>query len=851
VISCRRCSATTRSQPARSSLMMCIIVASSFALPRGIVAQQSVVTGTVVAASTLQPLEAVDVFVAGTSKHAQSDARGKFSLALDNRTRPLEFRRIGYRSVSRALNDSEHDLRIALTEAALQLDELVITGTAGATQSRALGNSVARLDATRVQNLAPAMDVQQMLNGRLPGVTILPYSGNAGTGGITKLRAASSITLSNEPLIMIDGIRVDNNRSAGPLIRQGAQVSRINDIPPEDIESIEIIKGPAAATLYGTEASRGVIQIITRQGREGPLRVQASMRYGAAWFMNPEGRLPTSFAKNPLTGALDSLNLYRQEEARGTPLFSTGHPKAYALSLSGGSKGIRYLLAGDYDRDEGAVDYNWRNRGGARANLKITPSEKLNVETNLGFVRNYGRLGQSAPLWDLMAQLVWGFPLARDLPTRGFFRTTPEAAATIESYAINNRFIGSGRIEYAPWKWLTQRLVIGADMDNETNSLLFPRDPAGAAGPFGPVSLGQKTVDRREVIYSTVDYSTSATLDLNSRLRSTTSLGGQYYARQTVATQSVGRDFPDPEITVVGGAATTTGSESRVDNKTAGVFLQQQVGWNNRRFFTAAVRADDNSAFGANFNFVVYPKLSASWILNEEPFWHVPFIGELKLRAAWGRAGQQPDAFAAVRSYSPATGPGDSPTLTPLNVGNPDLKPERAEELELGFDAGMWDGRVSLGLTYYRQRIDDAILGRIVAPSAGFPGTQLVNAGKTRTAGLELRLATPWYSTWGILYEFLRVVTHPRVIEKPWSIVPALEFVQAVLAAPAHRVLLETTEHSRVAAETFGQMRSIRGNLVHDSHTAILMREHGLTRIHTRDSDFRRFSFLEVVDSLD
>jgi outer membrane receptor protein involved in Fe transport len=190
----------------------------------------------------------------------------------------------------------------------------------------------------------------------------------------------------------------------------------------------------------------------------------------------------------------------------------------------------------------------------------------------------------------------------------------------------------------------------------------------------------------------------------------------------------------------VGGAAVTTGFEDIIENKTFGLFVQQQFGYKNRLFLTGALRGDDNSAFGTNYDFVVYPKVSASWVLSDEPFWNLGPVSTLKLRGAYGRAGQQPDVFAAIRLYQPSTGPGDVSVLTPQAVGNPDLKPEQGHELELGFDAGLWNDRVGLALTYYRQRRTDAIVLRRVPPSTGFPGFQFVNLGEVKNQGFEAEL---------------------------------------------------------------------------------------------------------------
>ncbi|HEU5209467.1 MAG TPA: TonB-dependent receptor, partial [Longimicrobiales bacterium] len=172
-------------------------------------------------------------------------------------------------------------------------------------------------------------------------------------------------------------------------------------------------------------------------------------------------------------------------------------------------------------------------------------------------------------------------------------------------------------------------------------------------------------------------------------------------------------------------------------NTTLGVYGQQQFGWNDRLFLTGAVRVDNNSAFGEDFDFVVYPKVSASWVLSEEPFWNVGFVDALKLRAAYGQSGQQPDAFAALRTLTSAARGNGTSGVTPESFGNADLKPERGTEIELGFETALFD-RLSLDFTYFSKRTRDAILERETAPSGGFPGDQFVNVGEVSNHGIEL-----------------------------------------------------------------------------------------------------------------
>ena len=701
--------------------------------------QEAVVAGLIVNASSLRPVAGAQIVVIDTQVGGLSDGRGRFRLTgLTGETVTLRVVMLGYQKVSQEVRVGDQDIRLALQETAIALDQIIVTGTPGQTRTRSIGNSVGKLDAAEITEFAPAATVQDVLGGRIPGVAVLTGQGNVGTGGVIQVRGLATVSLTNEPLIFVDGIRVNNNPRAGPSIRGGRQVSRINDFNPEDIESIEVIKGPAAATLYGTEASNGVIQIITKRGNRGEAQFDLTVRQGANWLSDPGGRLPTNYWTNPSTGQIESLNLFEQEEALGDPMFRTGIVQGYTISLSGGTQSLRYYISGQYDDEQGVVDYNWRKRFSTRMNLTATVSERLDVTSNFGFVRNKTRLGQAANGWDLMGQIHWGSPSRASGSTRGFLRATPQAVATIESFAEIDRFTWSTNVNHRPTDWLIHRLNLGADVGDETNSILFPRHPTGDAFFFGGASLGDKSLERRRSTYVTVDWAATADFDLGEGLNAATSAGFQYYSRRFELNSARGRVFPAPSVTTIDGAAVTFGGEDILENKTVGLYVQEQVSLNDRIFLTAAVRGDDNSAFGVNFDFVTYPKFSATWVVNEEAFWNVSWLDALKLRGAWGQAGQQPDVFAAARLYQPATGPGDASVLTPQNIGNPDLKPEKGQELEVGFDAGFLQDRIGVEFSYYDQRTRDAIVQRQVSPSSGFPGSQFVNVGEIRNQGFEV-----------------------------------------------------------------------------------------------------------------
>lgn len=721
-----------------------VVLVLTLGAARVLAAQQAtgVISGSVLAAESMRPLAGAQVGVVGTGIGALTDADGRFRLTgVAGDSAILDVRLIGFQPVKLAARTGDNSVRVLLTEVAVSLDQLVVTGTAGRTEQRAMGNLLEKVQTEDVVRTAPVATAEQLLQARVAGLVVLPGSGNIGTGSTIHVRGVASLSLTNQPLIYVDGVRVHNSATGGPSIRDGSQVARINDINPEDIESMEVIKGPAAATLYGTEASSGVIQIITKRGRAGVESYDFAVQQGTTWLADLADKVPTLWGTDS-TGALTSVNLYDREKAAGRDPFQTGYLQGYNARMSGGTDAARYYVSGDYDRSTGIVSYNWQDKYSGRTNLSLTRSEKVQVTADLGYNHNLTRFGQSATGWDLWSNIVWGSPSRLSTPTRGFLRAPPEASAQIQSLEDLQRVTGSVQIANKLASWFNQRLTIGTDVASSISSVLFPRDPTGAAYFFGTLSLGQKTEDRLTTTFNTIDYSATGTENLPFALLGQTSFGFQDYSKQYASGESVGKGFPSPSVTSIGGAAVTTSTEDLIENKTVGLFVQQQVSHANRLFFTAALRGDNNSAFGANFKHALYPKFSGSWVVNEEPFWKWSSLGTLRLRAAYGRAGKQPDVFAAQRLYQPATGPNDGAVITPQAIGNPDLRPEVSSEMEAGFDLGALDDRIGLNFTYYSQVAHDAIVQRQVEPSLGFPGFQFVNAGKVANHGTELSLET-------------------------------------------------------------------------------------------------------------
>jgi len=700
------------------------------------------ISGTVLSATALTPIQGADVRVQGAAAGVFTDVSGRFRLTnVSSDQVTLVVRRIRYQPMSQTVRAGSADLRLLMTEATVTLDEVVVTGTAVGEQQRAIGNAVSSINVSQELERSGVGDVGNLINARAAGVIVTSGNGRAGSGTGIAIRGRSTISLNQQPLVYIDGVRVTNDVGTGAGSQGGRGVSRLNDISPEDIESIEIIKGPAAATIYGTEASNGVVQIITKRGRASDKsRWGLAVRQGTQWFQDPEGRIPTNYAKNA-AGQILSWNAIQEEKTRGVEIWKNGQMQSFSGTVSGGSNLVQYYVSSVYDKDKGIEPNNHLDRYTGSANLNISPRPTIDVNSRVGYVAGKTHLGADYGVGTITGAM-YGSPLALNTPSRGFgFGYPPEVVwGVFDNTQEVNRFTGSTTFNHRPVSWFTHRLIAGVDQTGEDNVYLQKFVPVQWKPLFtASGSKGQVQQDLRNITYLTGDYSGTAKFSLTKSLVSSSSFGGQYYQKRVRTSQVVGLEFPAPGLKVAAAAATRQGSQDFLRNTTVGFYGQEQLAFNDRLFLTGAVRVDNNSAFGDNFDLATYPKVSGTWVISEEPFWKLGSINTLKLRAAFGQSGLQPEVFTALRTFQPVTGTADQPAVTPQLIGNSDLKPEKGQEFEVGFE-GLAFNRLSVDFTYFSKTTKDAILLRPVPPSTGFPGSQYVNIGEVSNHGLEGRV---------------------------------------------------------------------------------------------------------------
>jgi outer membrane receptor protein involved in Fe transport len=412
-----------------------------------------------------------------------------------------------------------------------------------------------------------------------------------------------------------------------------------------------------------------------------------------------------------------------------------------AVSLRGGAQQLSYFVSGNFNSEQGVIPTSSAKSGGARANFTFTPTSSLIFSVNTAYNRNETQFipdGNFA--WGFMLNVGRGsssnFKGGKQGECTGVTVTCVTNAYLLDQQATNSadHFITGATIQWSPTTAFTNRFALGYDYNYQDSQDIIP---------FGYLNLPLGRIDKNDWNHTklSLDYAGSFQHPLRG-LQSTSSWGGQLFDDRDKFLSITGNDFSGPGDPTLGSAARPTlGRVSRPRVVNAGLFLQQMFGWRDRAFVTGGLRVDGNSAFGSGFGLQKYPKISAAYVLSEEPFWPTQWISTFKLRAALGESGKAPGAFDAARTWDPIAADEGKPAFTPAQLGNPNLGPERTRELEFGFDAGAFGDRLSLELTYFRARTMDALIGVTYPPSAGFTAPQLENVGTLQNQGFEAQVS--------------------------------------------------------------------------------------------------------------
>lgn len=790
------------------------LVALAAAAP--LAAQQGAIAGTVVDGASLRPVESAQVFVPRTSLGVLTDEEGRYRIEnVPVGPVDLHVRVIGYGEVVRTVEvragqTATVDFRLDIS--VVSLDEVVVTAV-GEQRRREVGNAIGRVDAEELVRTKPSRSFEELLQGEMTGVTIRKSSGSVGTGNDLKIRGVTSITLDNTPLIYIDGARVSNAnvQEGDPLnfFTGGQSGSRLNDLNPDDIESIEIVKGPSAATLYGTEAAAGVVLIRTKRGRRGDVRWTFNAEAGgtrdiADW---PNvGYNPTDDPSLVLPFAKDTVYTMNLMEGRHPGIedpFRVGLQQRYGGSVRGGTGDFDFYGSVDYRSAEGNLPANELTQWSVRANFSARPSDKVTVDVSNGYISNSTELPEndnngSGYIGNALLGLGFNAPFERPDPNdpgapvltcpvafeasraragADFGLPDSDLATTSDALCgspflslsfddiplIRNRqgverYTGSGTVTYRPFSFWTNRFTVGYDQFSEDTRELTPVVPRLIPTDSDFRGAFERFVNRNKLI--TLEATSSVDATVTDRLDSRTTVGVQYNSERIEGLASSGQEFPAGSPSI-GNSVITNTTDFTVETRTIGIFAQQQFSWNDRLFVTPAVRFDDNSAVGENLGVQTLPRVQLSWLLSEER-WFPELFDEFRLRGAWGESGVQPGSTAALAILEAISTQFEGQQLlgvTPSQPANVDLSAARSREFEAGFDASLLNGRLGLEVTYYDQTTNDDVVAADLAPSLGFPDEQFVNIGEIRSRGIEAAVDAHVLNTAGVRWDWRANVT--------------------------------------------------------------------------------------------
>ncbi len=744
-------------------LVACVLYAASIG------AQELVVAGTIASKETGEALPGANILVVGTQLGTSSDANGKFRLNLKGLSRAkLIVSFIGYKTDEVEVAASTQDLGIILEEDVLRLSGVVVTGLATSVAKRNLANAVATVSADELV-LAPAQTVERALTAKFAGINVSQNSGAPGGGIFVDLRGVSTIEGNAEPLYVIDGVIVNNAATqsgidiitsapgVGNPSPQGIPVNRIADLNPNDIESVEVLKGASAAAVYGAKASNGVIIITTKQGVPGRTKIDVTQQIGFNTILRKMGTNRFTAAAALAVNGQRGLDLFNQSGGRFIDqeevLYGEeGLIAESSVNLRGGTERTQFYASGLFHDEDGIVKNTGYKKYAGRVNVNHKISERLRLDAYANFIRSESDRGVTGN--ENCGGCTYGGALSvtpsfLDLsPRNGVFPDHPFASSnplhTAELLVNNelvNRTVTSFRLNYDIARSQRQSLAFiaqaGADFYAQENKVISPPELQfeRVSGRLGTSMAGETESTNSNLYLNLVhDYAASSGITLR------TSGGAQFENQNLNNVLSVARGLISTQQNV-DQAASINAFQERAIQRERGFFVQEEVNLKDKIFLTAGVRGDASSANGDVDKYFLYPKASASLRLSQYAFWQglSSLAEEFKLRVAYGETGNLAPPNSKYISFVLANIGGSAGSIRATRRGNPNIEPERTKELEFGFDATLFSGRANLEFTYYRQNISELLLISALPPSSGFVD-EFINGGKMRTTGFEVSL---------------------------------------------------------------------------------------------------------------
>jgi len=738
------------------------------------IAQTGVVIGRVVDASSKAPVPSATVRVVNTTIGAATGSDGRYRI-LNVPAGSVQLRavRLGFSPQVQTVTVPPGDTvsaDFALAPTQVTLDQVVVTATGETQEERQTGSTVSLVEADSV-NKAAVSSFSELLTAKAPGVQVSQSSGTVGGGSRIRIRGNNSVSLANDPLLVVDGVYVDNSstNATQKSLTGGQETSRFDDLNPDDIENIEVLKGPAATALYGTAGANGALLVTTKRGTAGRPQWTFHGDYGpqtnAYNFPANHDVMGTSpggvvdhctlifQALGACTQIPSSAQSFNLLENPSTTPFITGSRTLFGGSVTGGNAATRYFVSGDYDAEHGIYVNNFSNKNNARANIQASPSPTVDLSVNAGFFQGREQLPQNdnndfSPLVNLELGSANPTP-----PNFGALLIPTSALNQVITSQSTDRLTGSVNGTWRPISWLALTGIGGLDFEQITDRNVVPPNVITIFGPI-TASGTAETAPSSNYVYTTQANAT-ASYGLGSSIHATSSIGTQYtnhIFRQTIGT---GNGLASGTSTLGGTTYQFTATDVDQQVVTVGFYGQEQVQWRDKVYLTGSLREDNNSGFGQNLGFQAYPSVSASWVVGDEPWFpKSSVVSSLRLRAAYGFSGEHPGFEQAQTFYNSLAyhvpGLGEVGGVTVGGFGNGNLKPERTGEFEAGFDAGFDNDRFQLTFTGYSKTTRDALVLANLPPSVGGITTggnfgtsaRFENLGQVDNQGVEVQLTS-------------------------------------------------------------------------------------------------------------
>lgn len=743
------------------AILALLLALGGLAAPQDLDAQEAQayqITGTVVDARSLQPLAGATVQLLGTERGAITSEDGAFDIAVEMTpgSYELRFRLIGRRDVVRTVDLGTQQAvdvgEVEMRPTAVALDELVVTGTGAPTTRRRVGNTIETVSGEEINESVGATSVDEALQGRVAGAVINSTSGQAGSGTTVRLRGTSTINGSAEPLYVVDGVIIDNSSDAFVGVsaneaRQGASLNtRISDIVTGEIERIEVLKGAAAASLYGSRAASGVIQIFTKDGSQG-LDIRINQQFSVA--QTPDRYdlvdLPRAGLADVTFGPADTIGQEVQRFDYQDDVFRAPMASSTQLSVSGGgAEGTSFYLSGAYRNEPGIVQSNESEVKNGFLKVTRDVGTDLEITGSLRYVQARNEFVREGEQTDGVLTNIIFNPNSNDFsfdeelgryphsPVQGF--NPLQVIDEFDAIEDSRRLIGSVQATWSPIDRLSLSYVAGIDDGRQSVRGFTPR------GALSPTSTGQVENTVRTSRQFNNDLTVTYDYPLNDDVSLQSNAGFRWNYEFSDVTVAAAENLP-PEQELVGGATQFAG-QSQVEQRTLEAWFQETLSLNDRLYLTGGVNVDASSAFGEDERTTLFPRAMASWVVSEEPFFDVGFLSSLRVRGAYGEAGGRGiSPFAQFNSFVENPFAGQPGLVGSTLSGNPELGPETEKEYELGFDAGFLDDRANLEFTWYDRTTEDLVLQVPLPPSTGFQN-QFQNVGEVKNTGFEISLQT-------------------------------------------------------------------------------------------------------------